>query len=185
MQGFDSPRPEVSGDRFWSFIATKWNSADCFFRDCFVLNYCPLAFLSETGKNITPSEFRWYFDWNCLWVCSVFLNEWSGREIRKRCMNSVTRRWSESYLYSKQKRLLQWVEQWMRDWSRSEKNSVLKSTFIFWCIQVQPIPRPTGDGQRSQRSLCQIWIFSSENRAQAAVAIFPTFTYLRLIGSGR
>ena len=28
MQGFDSPRREVSGDRFWSFIATKWNYAE-------------------------------------------------------------------------------------------------------------------------------------------------------------
>ena len=59
MFGFDSTRRELSGDRFWSFIASKWTSADSFFQKCFVLNYCPIAFLSETGKNVTPAEFRY------------------------------------------------------------------------------------------------------------------------------
>jgi len=48
----------VSGDRFWKFVASKWISAENFFRSNFVANYCPVAFLSETGKNITPADLR-------------------------------------------------------------------------------------------------------------------------------
>ena len=55
--GFDSTRREVSGDRFWSFVARVWTTAESFFSDCFIVNYCPLAFTTETGKNVTPAQF--------------------------------------------------------------------------------------------------------------------------------
>ena len=47
----------MSGERFWNFVKQKFVTADNFFKNCFVTNYCPLAFLRESGKNITPSEF--------------------------------------------------------------------------------------------------------------------------------
>lgn len=58
VHGFNTTRREVSGERFWNFVKTKWKTAQNFFQDCFVTNYCPIAFLSETGKNITPAELR-------------------------------------------------------------------------------------------------------------------------------
>ena len=57
IKGFETTRREVSGERFWNFVKQKFVTADNFFKNCFVTNYCPLAFLRESGKNITPSEF--------------------------------------------------------------------------------------------------------------------------------
>lgn len=54
--GFDCPRSEVSGRRLWGLFATRYQNAEKFFADHFVVNYCPLAFLSETGANITPDK---------------------------------------------------------------------------------------------------------------------------------
>ena len=56
--GFNSTRREVSGERFWRFVESKWQTADNFFQNCFVQNYCPLVFTTETGKNVTPAELR-------------------------------------------------------------------------------------------------------------------------------
>ena len=56
--GFSSTRREVSGERFWRFVQSRWSTAEKFFENCFVQNYCPLVFTSERGKNITPSELR-------------------------------------------------------------------------------------------------------------------------------
>ena len=54
--GWDCTRSEVSGQRLWSAIAKKHVTADRFFRRAFVLNYCPLLFLGETGANVTPDK---------------------------------------------------------------------------------------------------------------------------------
>jgi single-strand selective monofunctional uracil DNA glycosylase len=54
--GFDCPRSEVSGQRLWGAFAKRHPSADDFFSRAFVLNYCPLLFLGETGVNITPDK---------------------------------------------------------------------------------------------------------------------------------
>jgi single-strand selective monofunctional uracil DNA glycosylase len=56
VQGFDCPRSEVSGRRLWGLFAQQFSTADAFFKDHFVVNYCPLAFFSETGSNITPDK---------------------------------------------------------------------------------------------------------------------------------
>ncbi len=56
IEGFDCKRSEVSGKRFWGWAQQRWQTADAFFDDCFVLNYCPLIFLEESGKNITPDK---------------------------------------------------------------------------------------------------------------------------------
>lgn len=56
VEGFDCLRSEVSGRRLWGLFAQKFGSAQIFFKDHFVVNYCPLAFFSETGSNITPDK---------------------------------------------------------------------------------------------------------------------------------
>ncbi|XP_064643950.1 uncharacterized protein LOC135497889 [Lineus longissimus] len=54
--GFDCTRSEVSGSRFWGMFRRICGTADEFFRHSFVHNYCPLALMSKTGKNITPPQ---------------------------------------------------------------------------------------------------------------------------------
>jgi len=54
--GFDCPRSEVSGRRLWRLFAERFRSPEIFFADHFVVNYCPLAFLSESGSNVTPDK---------------------------------------------------------------------------------------------------------------------------------
>jgi single-strand selective monofunctional uracil DNA glycosylase len=56
IEGFDCPRSEVSGRRLWGWAATRFGTAECFFADWFVLNYCPLALLEESGRNFTPDK---------------------------------------------------------------------------------------------------------------------------------
>ena len=54
--GLIVPRSEVSGRRLWGLFAERFTSAEDFFADHFILNYCPLAFLAETGRNITSTS---------------------------------------------------------------------------------------------------------------------------------
>lgn len=54
--GFDCPRSEVSGRRLWGWAALRFGSAERFFAEWFVLNYCPLALLEASGRNFTPDK---------------------------------------------------------------------------------------------------------------------------------
>jgi len=56
IEGFDCKRSEVSGRRLWGWAATRFGTAEAFFDDWFVLNYCPLAFLEASGRNFTPDK---------------------------------------------------------------------------------------------------------------------------------
>lgn len=56
VEGFACPRSEVSGRRLWGLMAARYPVAADFFRDHFVLNYCPLVWMSATGANITPDK---------------------------------------------------------------------------------------------------------------------------------
>ncbi len=56
VQGYDCPRSEVSGRRLWKLFADRFGSAENFFAGHFVANYCPLAFLSVSGSNVTPDK---------------------------------------------------------------------------------------------------------------------------------
>lgn len=58
IQGFDCPKSEVSGRRLWGLFAERFGTADAFFRDHFVVNYCPLVWMSESGANLTPDKLR-------------------------------------------------------------------------------------------------------------------------------
>ena len=54
--GFDCHRSEISGERLWGLFQKRFGTADEFFRDHIVMNYCPLAFVEETGRNRTPDK---------------------------------------------------------------------------------------------------------------------------------
>ncbi len=54
--GFDCPRSEVSGRRFWKLFADRFTTPEKFFAGHFVVNYCPLAFLASSGANLTPNK---------------------------------------------------------------------------------------------------------------------------------
>ena len=54
--GFDCPRSEVSGRRVWEWARERYGTAESFFREYFLLNYCPLCFMEESGKNRTPDK---------------------------------------------------------------------------------------------------------------------------------
>jgi single-strand selective monofunctional uracil DNA glycosylase len=56
IEGLACQRSEVSGRRLWGLFSELYGSADAFFNDAFVLNYCPLAFLLESGANLTPDK---------------------------------------------------------------------------------------------------------------------------------
>jgi len=56
ISGFACLRSEVSGRRLWGWAALRFGSAEAFFRDWFVLNYCPLVFLEASGRNFTPDK---------------------------------------------------------------------------------------------------------------------------------
>ncbi|HYG23334.1 MAG TPA: uracil-DNA glycosylase family protein [Verrucomicrobiae bacterium] len=56
IQGFSCTRSEVSGERLWGLFARRFSSANDFFREHLVVNYCPLVFLEETGRNRTPDK---------------------------------------------------------------------------------------------------------------------------------
>jgi single-strand selective monofunctional uracil DNA glycosylase len=52
--GFQCPRREVSGQRLWGWARARFGTPERFFAQCFVVNYCPLVFMTETGRNLTP-----------------------------------------------------------------------------------------------------------------------------------
>ncbi|MDG1892054.1 MAG: single-stranded DNA-binding protein [Verrucomicrobiota bacterium] len=56
VQGFQCQRSEVSGKRLWGLFEERFCKPSSFFQDHFVANYCPLAFLEETGRNLTPDK---------------------------------------------------------------------------------------------------------------------------------
>jgi single-strand selective monofunctional uracil DNA glycosylase len=56
IEGFACPRSEVSGKRLWSFAQARFGSPEKFFKSFFVVNYCPLAFMEDSGANRTPDK---------------------------------------------------------------------------------------------------------------------------------
>lgn len=54
--GFDCERSEVSGRRVWGWAEQRFETPDRFFSRFLILNYCPLAFLEESGRNRTPDK---------------------------------------------------------------------------------------------------------------------------------
>lgn len=58
IQGLACTRSEVSGRRLWGWAAQRFVTPQRFSTRFFVYNYCPLAFLSETGSNLTPDKLK-------------------------------------------------------------------------------------------------------------------------------
>lgn len=58
VEGLACKRNEVSGTRVWGWAEQKFGTADSFFKDFFVANYCPLIFFAEDAKNITPDKIK-------------------------------------------------------------------------------------------------------------------------------
>ncbi|MBL8324452.1 MAG: single-stranded DNA-binding protein [Rubrivivax sp.] len=56
IEGNACQRSEVSGRRLWGWAAQRFGAAQAFFADWFVLNYCPLVFLEDSGRNFTPDK---------------------------------------------------------------------------------------------------------------------------------
>jgi single-strand selective monofunctional uracil DNA glycosylase len=58
IMGFTCTKSEVSGSRLWGLMKDRFGSPETFFRDHFTVNYCPLVFMEESGKNLTPDKLR-------------------------------------------------------------------------------------------------------------------------------
>jgi len=56
IEGFACQRSEVSGRRLWSLFRERYQRPQAFFAQHFVLNYCPLVFMGETARNLTPDK---------------------------------------------------------------------------------------------------------------------------------
>jgi single-strand selective monofunctional uracil DNA glycosylase len=56
IQGFACARSEVSGARLWGWAKQRFGEPARFFERYFVVNYCPLVFMGDSGKNITPDK---------------------------------------------------------------------------------------------------------------------------------
>jgi single-strand selective monofunctional uracil DNA glycosylase len=54
--GLGCPRGEVSGARLWGWARERFGTPERFFERFFVVNYCPLAFMEESGRNRTPDK---------------------------------------------------------------------------------------------------------------------------------
>ncbi|MCA9518372.1 MAG: single-stranded DNA-binding protein [Myxococcales bacterium] len=56
VQGFDCTRSEVSGARLWGWARERYGTPEAFFARYFILNYCPLVFMEESGRNRVPEK---------------------------------------------------------------------------------------------------------------------------------
>jgi single-strand selective monofunctional uracil DNA glycosylase len=54
--GLDCTRSEISGQRLWGLFAKRFGTAEEFSQEHMVINYCPLAFCEESGRNRTPDK---------------------------------------------------------------------------------------------------------------------------------
>jgi single-strand selective monofunctional uracil DNA glycosylase len=56
VTGFACKRSEASGERLWGLFTKRFGTADKFCHEHFVANYCPLAFIEQSGRNRTPDK---------------------------------------------------------------------------------------------------------------------------------
>jgi len=56
VEGLACTRSEVSGARLWGWARDVFGTPERFFDRFFIANYCPLAFLEESGRNRTPDK---------------------------------------------------------------------------------------------------------------------------------
>ncbi|XP_047033578.1 single-strand selective monofunctional uracil DNA glycosylase [Helicoverpa zea] len=56
--GFKCTRSEISGKRFWGLFKNLCGTPDNFFKSSFVYNYLPQQWMTKSGCNVTPGEFK-------------------------------------------------------------------------------------------------------------------------------
>lgn len=56
VEGFACRRSEVSGARLWGWARARFETPERFFARAFVWNWCPLGFLDDGGRNLTPEK---------------------------------------------------------------------------------------------------------------------------------
>lgn len=56
IEGMECGRSEVSGRRLWGLFSKKYPSPEAFFEEQFVANYCPLVFMDQGARNVTPDK---------------------------------------------------------------------------------------------------------------------------------
>lgn len=76
VEGFACTRGEVSGKRLWGWARDRCVTPDRFFARFFVWNYCPLAFMEESGKNRTPDKLPAYERDTLFALCDTTLARW-------------------------------------------------------------------------------------------------------------
>ncbi|CAB3248934.1 unnamed protein product, partial [Arctia plantaginis] len=48
----------ISGKRFWGLFKSLCGTPENFFKTSFVFNYLPQQWMTKTGRNLTPGEFK-------------------------------------------------------------------------------------------------------------------------------
>ncbi|MEM8737867.1 MAG: uracil-DNA glycosylase family protein [Planctomycetota bacterium] len=56
LEGLACQRSEVSGRRLWGLMQDRFQTAERFFEQHLVVNYCPLVFMEESARNRTPDK---------------------------------------------------------------------------------------------------------------------------------
>lgn len=80
VDGLACGRSEVSGKRLWGWAADRWGSAGQFFGAFMVLNYCPLMFMEESGRNRTPDKLLAHERESLFALCDEALRRWVAIE---------------------------------------------------------------------------------------------------------
>jgi single-strand selective monofunctional uracil DNA glycosylase len=110
IQGFDCPRSEVSGRRVWEWARERYGDPESFFDEFFIINYCPLCFMEEGGKNRTPDKLKAEERDAVFEVCDVALRKFVnvlepskivgiGGFAKKRAMRTLDREDIETILH--------------------------------------------------------------------------------------
>ncbi|KAI4467078.1 single-strand selective monofunctional uracil dna glycosylase [Holotrichia oblita] len=59
IMGLNCHRSEISGKRLYEFFKKVSDTPENFFKNTYLYNYCPLAFMmKQNGKNITPAQLK-------------------------------------------------------------------------------------------------------------------------------
>ncbi len=56
ITGLSCQRSEVSGKRLWGLCRERFITPEAFFEGHYVANYCPLVFMEESARNVTPDK---------------------------------------------------------------------------------------------------------------------------------
>ena len=73
VTGMETRRDEASGRAVWT-MASRYGGRDEFLSRCTVLNYCPLLFLDDRGRNLTPDHLPRDFRSRVEKLCSASLS---------------------------------------------------------------------------------------------------------------